>query len=75
MHCLNMTSAETTISEAGSGVDDGMEDLRLVSFRYCPTMGYAVVSWVCQFWTVICCHTLGKNSQGSFVAAVFRHAI
>ena len=81
MHCSSTTNVERTNSEAGWGafhsgfVDDGMKDLTLVSFRYCPMMGSEVVSWVCQSWTVICCHTLGMSLQDSFVVAVFHHAI
>ena len=81
MHCSSMTSVERTNSEAGldacrpAVVDGGTKDSTWVSFRYCSAMGYEAVSWVCQFLTVTCCHTLGKSLQYSFVVAVFHHAI
>ena len=81
MRCWSMTSVERTDFEAGldarrsAVVDGGTKDLTLVSFRYCSAMAYEAVSWVCQSWTVTCCHTLGKSLQYSFVVAVFHHAI
>lgn len=74
-----MKSVEKTETKAGldafHSVVDGMKDSKLVNFRCCPVMDYEAVSWACQSWTAICCHTLGMNSQGSFVVIVFHHAI
>lgn len=80
-----MTSVERINAEAGLGavvavvvvvvVDGGTGDSTSVSFRYCSVMGYEAVSWACQSWTAICCHTLGMNLQDSFVVVAFHHAI
>ena len=74
-----MKSVEKTETEAGwdafHPVVDGMKGSMSVSSRYCPVMDYEAVSWACQSWTAICCHTLGMNSQGSSVVIVFHHAI
>lgn len=80
MHCSSMKNVEKIRTEAGLDaldpvVVDEMKDSKLVNFPYCPVMGSEAVFWAYQSWTAICCHTLGMNSQGSFVVVVFHHAI
>ena len=68
-------------TKTGAGLDtvhsvvDGTKGSKSVNSRYCPVMGYEAVSWACQSWTAICCHTLGMSFQGSFVVVVFHHVI
>ena len=57
-----------------SVVADEMKGSKPVNFQYCPMMGYEAVSWVCQSWTRLCCHTLGTSFRGSFAVVVFHRA-
>lgn len=81
MHCLSRKSVEMIRNEADLDVChlvgdvDGMQDSKLVSFRYCLVMGYEAVSWASQSWTVAYCRTLGMSFRGSSVAIVFPRAI
>ena len=80
MHCSSMKNVERIKPEVGLDafrfvVVDGMKELKLVNFRYCPLTDYEAVSWACQSWTTICCHMLGMRFQCSSAVIVFHHAI